>query len=150
MKKNSIYVNTIKEMIIEHYRHQNQTRSTSKTIKTDDHNTTDKDPVVLNKTLSTSKPFKQMIKSKTTDSSSFQLIESSSFQLIECTRESTDQQQKREQKQKLPSKADFNCSASSDGEGTEDETLRVAIFFVLLLSLSLCGQVCMLRVEADR
>lgn len=41
----------------------------------------------------------------------------------------------------VPSKALLNCSASSEGEGTEEETLRVAIL--------VCSGECMLRVEDD-
>lgn len=33
----------------------------------------------------------------------------------------------------IPSKAVLNCSASSEGAGTESETLRVAIFLLLLV-----------------
>lgn len=42
---------------------------------------------------------------------------------------------KKRQKHCIPSNALFNCSASSEGEGTEEETLRVAIFALQVLLL---------------
>lgn len=72
------------------------------------------------------------INSKTTDSSFYKR-----WTLLIEYREEDNKQNNKRRNIKLPSKAVLNCSASSDGEGTEEETLRVAIFALQVLSFVL-------------